>query len=118
MTDPAATLTTHARGLIAADGGWTQGAYARVLSGTGCDPLAPFARCWCAAGALMAAARTLDLDPGALLEARHRLHAQLDRRAADLESFNDHPRTSRADVLALFDRALAAPVPSTAEAAA
>ena len=87
--------------------GWTQGATARVEAwGLVVVPQSPQATCWCAVGALESATRYLSDAGDALMALRKVLPRG--KWGRDVSHFNDAPSTTQADVLALFDRAIAA----------
>lgn len=93
-------VLTLARELIATPDRWTKGAIARNVHG---DPVASRsadAVCWCALGAgLHVAGLILRVPDNAL---------PLDTEARTIESYNDLPSTTHADILAVFDRAISA----------
>lgn len=81
--------------------GWTQGAYARDAAGRSVYAWTPEACAWCALGAMRGVGRSgAEYD-----EARATLERLTPARS--VSSFNDAPTTTQADVLALFDRAIA-----------
>ncbi len=91
---------------------WTKGAYARRADGTyvgdsGINEdgfISADAVCFCALGACRAVSGSLtDESPAA-----RQIRDALGGRQYDLSAFNDAPTTTHADVLALFDRAIAA----------
>ncbi len=104
-----ARLPQHARELV--ERGWTQRADARCVDGTIVHPCDERAASWSLLGALVAA-----LEHVAASDGEHAAVGQLARtcrRLADivdtdsLVQWNDAPERSRADVLAVLDRALA-----------
>lgn len=93
MTD--LELLRRAKALVGR--GWTRGAYARDASGQAVDASDPAAVCWCAMGACIATApRGVSVSHLLKLVVR-----------GDVGSWNDDRRTSKADVLAAFDQAIA-----------
>lgn len=96
------TLATlrEARELISLPEHWTQGHSARDETGSFCSPRSSRARCWCAMGALE---RCGQFRPGVLWSARDLLRVLID---TCVSAYNDHH--THAEVLALFDRAIAA----------
>lgn len=88
--------------------GWTQGAMARDERGEETEPTESEAVCYCALGALES------IDRGSRSVGAFVLRLALPRFvlgcAPDsmVANFNDDPATTQADVLALFDRAIAA----------
>lgn len=98
-----------ARALIATPERWTQGDRARDAAGAPIDPCDPRAVCWCISGALEAADPSgSDMDGfiGAAL-ALEKVIVGLGHRAA-IGDFNDAPERTHAEVLAAFDKAIAA----------
>lgn len=103
----APTLLDDARAMI--ERGWSQGADARDGAGHAVKPWCPDARMWSLLGALVAALeaatdRNEGLEVGELAVACIALAAVIDHDS--LESWNDDPTRTRADVLAALDRAL------------
>jgi hypothetical protein len=101
----------EARGLV--EKGWCQGTFARTASGEEAHSISPDAHSHCALGAVRAV--TLPAFPfiEARVAAREALASFLppaeDQDAQDqIVVFNDAPERTQADVLALFDRAIAA----------
>ncbi len=102
MTAPASVrdVLVKARELIATPDRWTKGAFARTEAGAIVPPDRPVAACWCAIGAL----RRVTGDTGyrgAFVE----LQSAADY---DLPHWNDAPERTHDEVLAAFDRAIAA----------
>lgn len=85
--------------------GWTKGDYARDAAGTNVAADDPTATCWCAVGAVDAAAG----DANVAFLAGNVLATGLQGPWARLcvTTFNDAPTTTRDDVVALFDHAIA-----------
>lgn len=101
MTDVIETLK-KARDLIAREGGWTQGAYARDAAGSACS-IGANAQCFCTLGALRLASdgdRDLARAAAAALRDRHSM--------VWIDDWNDTPGRTQAEVVALFDAAIAA----------
>ncbi|MGV2110128.1 DUF6197 family protein [Agrobacterium salinitolerans] len=97
-------ILKEARALIADGGKWTQGAFARNSLGEKVDPSEEGAVCFCAIGAL---AKAAGANPESELPAENLLVTEmleLDAREC-IPEFNDSH--THADVLALFDRAIA-----------
>ena len=67
----------------------------------------PGTTCWCAVGAVEAATGYAVIEPNTALAVRA-LERVMPRREGSVPSFNDAPTTTHADILALFDRAIAA----------
>lgn len=82
--------------------GWTRGCLARDAEGKEVDPVSAQATCWCAIGAI-------DSVTGNENNASHGAVTVLDSalEGREIADFNDDPATTQADVLALFDRAIA-----------
>ena len=82
---------------------WTKGEIARNAAGKEVSPRSKEAVCWCALGALQAAAGKkcsfIEIDD---------LAYELTPRWTWIAKVNDHKDTTHADILALFDRAIAA----------
>jgi hypothetical protein len=100
-----ADILRAARERIATPERWNQGWFAADAAGREVSSVSPIACSWCALGAVYATsggARGADVE--ALLIAA--LPAECS--AGDVGYFNDLPATTHADVLALFDRAIAA----------
>ena len=82
---------------------WIKGSYAQTLTGRTIGPCQPLAACFCSVGAILRAANELRTLPiagletiGGFIPTNQTLHW-----------FNDDPATTHADVLALFDKAIA-----------
>lgn len=102
MSDPVLDLLTRARARIEKPEAWTKGAIARTSDDERTLARDPQATCWCALGAI-AAERGGEVHHPAWQAVQQQLPA-----GESIGSFNDHPDTTHADVLALFDRAIAA----------
>ena len=83
--------------------GWTQGTYARDRDGRKAYAWAPEACAWCALGAMRVSGHF-----GAEYDAARALLERFTPAALAVSSFNDASTTTQADVLALYDRAIAA----------
>ena len=101
MSKEVADVLRAAREKIAVPERWTQGTFARQKEGNPIGPLEPNAVCWCALGAVIAVAgRSLPA-----LYARATINRMY---GGDFAWFNDTSTTHHADILAVFDRAIAA----------
>jgi len=85
--------------------GWTQGTYARDSRGEACDWNGATALCFCAEGAMFAAAEALRADAGAECAAGFLIEQVTP--APSIVAYNDQPGRSREDVIAIFDKAIA-----------
>lgn len=90
-----------ARKLIADPSKWTKGWFARDAKGVMASLDDPQAVCFCAIGAIAATSATDSETVQALTR------QAMARGFASVPDFNDHETTSHADVLALFDAAIA-----------
>lgn len=112
MTDTLATLRA-ARALIADPARWCRGTEARDAQGFAVPGVSSVATCWCAIGAVRSAAGGYQWADAAYCLARA-LHPDAPNGFAaehgigEVESHNDDPETTHADVLAMFDTAIAA----------
>jgi len=97
-----ADVLRAARAKIAEPEHWAKGADALNAAGKWADPLSADAVSWCAIGALGVSGRYW-MQACDLMESL--LPDSCDR---DVARFNDDPTTTHADILALFDRAIAA----------
>lgn len=101
-----------ARARIAEPEDWTRCAAARDDLGEPTYPSSPQATCWCALGAAWAVSDIVDetyllayaLPP----EFRTRFGQTYTNPTPLVAVYNDHPLTTHADILALYDRAIAA----------
>jgi len=100
MNDVVATLTA-ARELLSDPVRWTKGRMARDAAGERAYSRSPEAVCWCAAGALNKVSSAWGVQ-----EAQGILFASVSGKG--IAAFNDDPTTTHADILAAFDRAIAA----------
>lgn len=85
--------------------GWTQGWYARDKGGNETSPLSDEAVCFCSVGAVERAAGADYAYAYAF--AIDKLVASLPRGWTRVPEYSDAPRRTKAQVLALFDRAIA-----------
>jgi hypothetical protein len=88
-----------ARALIEAPARWTKGSFARDADG-GAYPGKGKEVCWCFAGAIFKAANN---DADGIAAERFITNVT---GISNIRRFNDHPTTTHADVLAVFDRAI------------
>ncbi len=95
-------ILKKARRVIARPEKWTKGVAARDKNGRECAPFAKEARCFCAIGAVERVAMP---DYGAVRDAISALDAAT--RWKGTAEYNDSPRRTHAQILALFDRAIA-----------
>lgn len=97
-----------ARAKIEKPENWTKGAEARTASGLVVYATDRDAVCFCTVGALFAVAPYLEDQP-LRFEARAKLKAAIGRRSAtfNITEYNDMDHRKHADILALFDRAIA-----------
>lgn len=100
----AAEVLTKARALIADENRWTQGKYARDALGEEAEPFEAGAVCFCALGAI---AHVADLEPEHDLPGEQILkeEAYFADGSLCVPMFND--KHTHAEVLDLFDRAIA-----------
>ena len=107
-------LLQNARQLLSDPARWTKGCFARNAEGQAVHPVLGKAACWCSVGAIR---KEFSREHGytdrsatvsSFLDAHLLLHQLLSsgKHSAGIPSFNDHPDTTHADVLALFDRAI------------
>jgi hypothetical protein len=101
MPDPA-TLLRAARAKIRARKRWAKGYFAFTARGRKCKATSPRAVCWCAWGALQAVSQG-DGESRALWVLENQLVARM-----AMSAYNDAPTTTHADILALYDCAIAA----------
>jgi len=96
--------------------GWTQRAFARDAGGGEVPPWSPDATCWCVLGAVHTEAPDPSGGPpvrgAACKRAEEALYDELTTAPgrpwrATTTVFNDAPTTTHADILDLFDRAIA-----------
>lgn len=87
--------------------GWCQRRYAVNAEGTFVSSLDPDAVAWCAIGAITRASCASDA-PLSMPPAVDIIRELIAAETMDIEHWNDAPGRTQADVLALFDRAIAA----------
>lgn len=93
-----------ARGLIAK--GWTQGEFSRDANGDYCPMSDPAAACFCAMGAVY---RVTLSEDGIPIPIHNDVYALLcDAVGGSVVDWNDRRGRTQAEVLAVFDRAIAA----------
>lgn len=102
------TVLINARQQISNMDSWTRNSYARDSQGEPVNENDATAVCFCSLGALRKV--TPDSEFNAYTNARRALMETLDLRGESVKApcrnvpgFNDHPETTHADVLALFD---------------
>lgn len=101
----------RARSIIAEEKNWTKGCYARTGSGDEISPHLASASSFCALGAIRrAAGENTQCHGAAAHRALHGAALQLyfTRIGTSVPEFNDHNSTRHADVLEVFDHAIAA----------
>lgn len=98
-----AELLRKARALLEMQNHWTKRAFALNAEGYVTDPTGNDAVCWCSVGAIRRVAGGAHRT--AVIESTNALTACLSGRY--ISEFNDDPNTTHADVLAMFDRAIA-----------
>lgn len=101
----AADTLRKARALLA-EGKWCKGGYAVDKDGEFCDESTDAAVAWCALGAV------IKVEPDIIRQAFAEKYLQMAAPpvapgAGPVPEFNDAPETTLADVLALYDRAIA-----------
>lgn len=97
-------ILEKAREKIARPENWCRGALARDAKRRSVRPETPEACRWCVFGAVQAATN-VNANPAAL--DAFRLLNDAARPSQGMDNFNDNYRHSHADILALFDRAIA-----------
>jgi len=85
--------------------GWTQRGYACDANGNDASPASSLATCWCALGGIYANSRQRAAHDAAVVAL---MDAMPPGAGHDVAAFNDATTTTQADVLALYDRAIAA----------
>lgn len=90
--------------------GWCQGAVAKDSDGEEVGAKDPKAVAYCIIGAVQAVTppTTPDLEDSAFVSLEDWLPSVAGDNYMGLAFFNDRPRTTKADVVAVFDRAIAA----------
>lgn len=105
MTDAVVRdIIVKARETLSDAAHWTKGAYARDKNGVKCDARNRLSYSYCTIGALT---RVSEIDSGQWVEAADALCKELPPEFDRITAFNDAATTNHADVLALFDRAIA-----------
>lgn len=107
MAEPTSEVLRRVRARLSDPARWTQGTEARNAMGRHVDPEDPDATCWCMLGAVKV---EVGAGIGCDEEASRRFYeakAVLRAHGGDVVTFND--AGTHADVLALLDRAIAAP---------
>ena len=101
-------LLRVAREILACDGAWTKGAFARKSDGQPIDPFHPNACSFCALGALDRASKLTGLY-GVRSQASRALDETIGPRSRYYRVvwFNDYSTRTQAQVVALFDKAIA-----------
>ena len=102
MSKEVADLLRRAKAKIPTPETWTRGEFARDLGGKVVGGASAHAVCWCAYGAIQAVAHESTLRE----DAEDAIASQVP--SGYVADFNDAPETTHADVLAAFDRAIAA----------
>lgn len=118
MTPPPAgvrDILIAARAKIEKPENWVREYYAFDRSGHYTNPIGERAACWCILGALGCATGINPEDCDILGPAHDMLTAALKERgrSPSLPLFNDDPATTHADILALYDRAIALAEPTS-----
>jgi len=112
MTAPKTVLEVliAARELISVPKRWTQHTFALDAHGDESEPNEPGAVCWCALGAIRHVCGESSRADWSLLalSADDALEVVLPRHVDGIDAFNDDAATQHADVIAAFDRAIAA----------
>jgi hypothetical protein len=87
---------------------WTRGDWARDANGVGVEPLSPDAVCFCAMGAVDAAAASEEYAVYLRAVAALRDAIPKGLRLISVPTYQDCDTTTHADVMAMFDRAIEA----------
>lgn len=95
-------ILTQARDLISDPARWTRGVYARDAEGRETASRSESAVCWCVHGAIRKVTGSVY---DTLFSGRY-AQAALPEGYSEVHEFNDDPKTTHSDVLALFDRAI------------
>lgn len=102
-------ILRQARALISPPGAWCQAAFARGKSGRAVRPDSPNAVSFCLLGAFRRVQGFgLPMEGAARRLLRAQIPADQQREEGDLGLWNDAPGRTQAEVLALFDLAIAA----------
>lgn len=91
-------ILTQARELISDPKRWTKGYFAKTALGAPCGSLSDRAICWCISGAIN---KVSEFKNHQVAYDRLRLVV-----GPLITQFNDDPKTTHADVIAAFDRAI------------
>lgn len=111
MTITAHEILTKARELVAKPGGWTQGEFGRDKDGLRAVYSSP-AVSFCAYGACIEAAAKYDgADTRVWASATDALTAQIKKAGVSITVWNDTPGRTQAEVVELFDKAIASVSP-------
>ena len=100
-----------ARAKIEAPERWTQGAYAKTAKRNKANPRSPRATCWCILGAVAAVTGDNPNRPDRAISSGLAAAARVDAYNECVIEWNDTPGRTHAEVLAAFDRAIAAANP-------
>jgi hypothetical protein len=108
-------MTAHeiliaARARIAQPERWTKKAFARNALGQEVFPISASAVCWCMMGAMRSVAYTTTSDGYFVIHSVDPAETAIENAHNGLScpELNDNDKTTHADVLAMFDRAIAA----------
>ena len=101
MSAAVAEVLRKARGYI--ERGWTRGIFARGPDGAGVSPVDASATCWCSIGAIVAAS---NYDMTVCASASDVLRGVI--QGGNIARWNDDPERTQADVIAVFDKGIAA----------
>lgn len=104
-----AAILRRARERISDPARWCKGAFSSNAMGQRCvdGPTASGARAWCASGSVLAEHADNVGGEMALTALRHQVRRSTGLRIT-IAAYNDDPSTTHADILALYDRAIAA----------
>lgn len=83
---------------------WTKGAWALNQAGAEVNAISSDAKCWCLVGAISRCYRTDD-EQQPIRDASAKVKALILDRHATIVDFNDSPKTTHADILAVLDEA-------------
>ena len=97
-----------ARAKIEAPERWTQGAFAKTAKRNKANPNSPRAVCWCILGAVSAVTGDNPNRPDRAISSRLAAATNVDAYNECVIEWNDAPERAHAEVLAAFDRAIAA----------
>ena len=108
-----AQVLREAKAKIAERGAWTKGRYGSTRDDSWAAPTGYTATCWCALGALIAVGEDVSKRSDTRAEGFLRRAIPAEYLAAICETrrtvsaYNDLPSTTHADIMALYDRAIA-----------